>query len=159
MEEEAASSTSRAFNRPTPGAAVVHSARQHTPTQASRASRATPRALSAARELLCHPPSSTALPGTMKQWCDDVDRLLDMAHSGSTRSRPRSSRRQHEASASVRSPSVRAAPTEDLRAELNRRRAGEDAPVSVERSSDLRVELNRRRAGEDARAAEPPELF
>jgi hypothetical protein len=59
----------------------------------------------------------------------------------------------------VRSPSVRAAPTEDLRAELNRRRAGEDAPVSVERSSDLRVELNRRRAGEDARAAEPPELF
>jgi hypothetical protein len=52
---------------------------------------------------------------------------------------------------SVRSPSVRAAPTEDLRAELNRRCAGEDAPVSLERSSDLRAELNRRRAGEDAR--------
>jgi hypothetical protein len=50
----------------------------------------------------------------------------------------------------VRSPSVRAALTEDLRAELNRRRAGEDAPISLERSNDLRAELNRRRAGEDA---------
>jgi hypothetical protein len=40
----------------------------------------------------------------MKQWRDDVDRLLGMAHSASTRLRPRSSRRQHEASASVRSP-------------------------------------------------------
>jgi hypothetical protein len=53
----------------------------------------------------------------------------------------------------VRSPSVRAAPTEDLRAELNRRRAGEDALVSLERSSDLRAELNRSRAGEDARVS------
>jgi hypothetical protein len=51
----------------------------------------------------------------------------------------------------VRSPSVRAAPTEDLWAELNRRRAGEDAPVSLERSNDLRTKLNRRRAGEDVR--------
>jgi hypothetical protein len=48
---------------------------------------------------------------------------------------------------------MRAAPTEDLRVELNRRRAGEDAPVSVERSNDLRAELNRRRAGEDARVS------
>jgi hypothetical protein len=51
----------------------------------------------------------------------------------------------------VRSPSVRVAQTEDLRVELNRRRAGEDAPISLERSNDLRAELNRRRAGEDAR--------
>jgi hypothetical protein len=51
----------------------------------------------------------------------------------------------------VRSPSLRAAPTEDLRAELNRRRAAEDALVSLERSNDLRAELNRRRADEDAR--------
>jgi hypothetical protein len=86
----------------------------------------------------------------MKQWRDDVDRLLGMAHSGSVRPRPRSSRCQHEASASVRSPSVRTAPTADLRAELNRRCVGEDAPVSLERSNDLRAELNRRRAGEDA---------
>jgi hypothetical protein len=53
----------------------------------------------------------------------------------------------------VRSPSVRAAPIKDLRAELNRRRAGKDAPVSLERSNDLRVELNRRRVGEDARVS------
>jgi hypothetical protein len=50
----------------------------------------------------------------------------------------------------VRSPSVRVAPTEDLWAELNRQRAGEDAPVFLERSNDLQAELNRRRAGEDA---------
>jgi hypothetical protein len=85
----------------------------------------------------------------MKQWRDDVDRLLGMAHSGLARPRPRSSRRQHEVSASVRSPSVRAAPTEDLWAELIRRCAGEDAPISLERPDDLRAELNRRHAGED----------
>jgi hypothetical protein len=53
----------------------------------------------------------------------------------------------------VRSPSVRAELTEDLRAELNCRRAGEDAPVSLERSDDLRAKLNCRRAGEDARVS------
>jgi hypothetical protein len=51
----------------------------------------------------------------------------------------------------VRSPSVRVAPTEDLRAELNRRHAVEGAPVSLGKSNDLRAELNRRRAGEDTR--------
>jgi hypothetical protein len=94
-----------------------------------------------------------ASSGAMRQWCEDVDRLLGMAHFNSTRSRSWSSRRQHEASASVRSPSVRAAPTEDLRAELSRRHAVEDAPVSRERSNDLRAELNRRQAGEDARVS------
>jgi hypothetical protein len=48
---------------------------------------------------------------------------------------------------------VRAAPTEDLRAELNRRCAGEDAPTSLERPDDLRTELNRRHVGEDARVS------
>jgi hypothetical protein len=90
------------------------------------------------------PPSKLhGLTGSMKQWRDDVVRLLGMAHSGSTRSRSRSSRCQHEATASVRSPSVRGAQTDDLRAELNRRRAGEDARVSLERArvgvSDPRV--------------------
>jgi hypothetical protein len=153
MEEDAASSMPWASSRPAPSAAAVCSARQHTHAQTSRASRAAPGALSAARELLRHPPSSTASPGAMKQWRDDVDCLLGMAHSGSARPRPRSSRRQHEASKSVRSPSVKAAPTEDLRAELNRKRVGEDAPVSLERPDDLRTELNRRRAGEDARVS------
>jgi hypothetical protein len=151
VEEAAASSTPWANNFPAPSAdAAVHSARQHTPAQTSRASRATPGALSATRELLCHPPSSTASPGAMRQWRDYVDRLLGMAHSSSTRPRPRSSRRQHEVLATVRSPSVRAMPTEDLRAELNRWRAGEDALASMVRSNDLPAELNRWRAGEDA---------
>jgi hypothetical protein len=38
----------------------------------------------------------------------------------------------------VRSPSVRGAQTNDLRAELNRRRAGEDAWVSLERARERR---------------------
>jgi hypothetical protein len=137
VEEEAVSSTPQVPNHPVPGTAAVHAARQHTTAQTSRTpSRAAPGALSAARELLRHPPSSTASPGAMKQWQNDVDWLLGMAHSTSTRSRPRSSRRQQEASASVRSPSVRGAQTNDLRAELNRKRAGEDARVSLERARE-----------------------
>jgi hypothetical protein len=81
-EEEAASSTPQVPNRPLPGIAAVHATRQHTAAQTSRTpSRVTPGALSAARELLRHPPSSTASSGFMKQWRDDVDRLLGMAHS------------------------------------------------------------------------------
>jgi hypothetical protein len=87
-----------------------HVARQHATAQTSWIlSRAAVGTLSTAKVLLHHPPSSTASPGAMKQWRDDVDRLLGMAHSGSTRSRPRPSWRQREASASVRSPSVRGA--------------------------------------------------
>jgi hypothetical protein len=89
VEEEDASSTSRVPNRPVSGTAAVHAAQQHTTAQTSRTpSRAAPGALSTARELLRHPPSSTASPGALKQWRDDFDRLLDMAHSGSTKSRP-----------------------------------------------------------------------
>jgi hypothetical protein len=104
MEEGAASSVPRGSNRPAPGAAAMHAAQQHTPAQTSRApSRATPGgALSAARELLRNPPSSTASPRAMRQWREDVNRLLGMAHPSSARSRPRSFRRQREASASVR---------------------------------------------------------
>jgi hypothetical protein len=130
----------------------VHSATQleiSSPTSRTP-SRAAPGALSAARELLRHPPSSTASPGAMKQWCDDVDRLLSMAHSGSTRSRSRSSQRQHEATTSVCSPSVRGAQTDDLRAELNCRRAGEDARVSLERARERRQNF---KGSEDARVS------
>jgi hypothetical protein len=90
MEEEAASSTSQSSSCQTPGAAVVRPARRHTPAQASRTPSgvAPAEALSAARELLRHPPSSTASPGAMRQWRDDVDRLLGIAHSGSVRPRP-----------------------------------------------------------------------
>jgi hypothetical protein len=156
VEEEAASSTPLVPNRPVPETATVHAARQHTVAQASRIpSRVTPGALSAARELLRHPPSSTASPGAMKQWRDDVDRLLGMAHSTSTRSRPRSSRRQHEASASVRSPSVRGAQANDLRAELDRMRAGEDARVSLERARERRQNIEGRNLDQDFTVAAP----
>jgi hypothetical protein len=143
VEGEAASSTPQVPNRPVSGTATVHAARQHTVAQTSQTpSRASSGALSAARELLRHTPSSTASLGAMKQWRDDVDRLLSMAHSTSTRSRTRSSRRQHEASASVRSPSVRGAQTNDLRVELNRRRAGEDARLSLERARERRQNID-----------------
>jgi hypothetical protein len=151
MEEGAASSVPRGSYRPAPGADAMHTAQQHTPVQTSRAPSGAAHggALSAARELLRNPPSSTPSPGAMRQWREDVDRLLGMAHSGSARPKPRSFRRQCEASASVHSPSVRGARTDDLRAELNRQRAGEDARISLERDDDLRAELNRRRVGED----------
>jgi hypothetical protein len=156
VEEEAASSTPLVPNRPVPGAATVHAARQHTAAQTSRTpSRATPGALSAARELLRHPPSSTASLGAMKQWRDDVDRLLGMAHSTSTRSRPWPSRCQYEASASVRSPSVRGAQTSDLRAELDSRRAGEDARVSLERAHERRQNIEGCNLDQDFTAAAP----
>jgi hypothetical protein len=94
MEEEAASSMPRSSNCPATGAAAMHAAQQHTHVQTSRApSRAAPRALSAARELLHNPPSSTASTGAMRQWHEDVDRLLGMAHFGSARPGPRSFRR------------------------------------------------------------------
>jgi hypothetical protein len=156
VEEEAASSTPQVPNRPVPGTTAVHAARQHTTAQTSRTpSRVAPGALSVARELLRHPPSSKASSGAMKQWRDDVDRLLGMAHSGSTRSRPRPSQRQREASAYVRSPSVRGAHTNDLRAELNRRRAGEDARISLERARERRRNIEGRNLDQDFAAVAP----
>jgi hypothetical protein len=66
VEEEAASSTPRVPNRPVPGTAAVHAAQQHTTAQTSwTPSRVAPGALSVARELLRHPPSSTASPGPL----------------------------------------------------------------------------------------------
>jgi hypothetical protein len=157
MEQKVASSVPRAPDRPDSGTAVVHAMQQHTPAQASRTpSRAAPTALSAARELLRHPPSSTASPGAMKQWRDDVDRLLGMAHSTSSRSRPRSSWRQREAMASVCSPSISGAQTDDLWAELNRRCTGEDARVSLERACERRQNIEGRNLDRDF-AAEAPQ--
>jgi hypothetical protein len=154
--EEATSSVPRVSHLPVSGAAAVHAVRQHTPAQVSRTpSRAAPDVLSAARELLCHPPSSTASSGAMKQWHDDVDRLLSMTHSTSTRSKPRSTRRQCEATASVRSPSVRGAQTYDLRAELNRRRVGEYTRISLERAREHRQNIEGRNLDQDFAAVAP----
>jgi hypothetical protein len=160
VEEEAVFSTPQVPNRPVPGTAAVHAAQQHTTAQTSRTpSRTAPGALSAARELLRHPPSSMASSGAMKQWRDDVDRLLGMAHSTATRSKPRSSRRQREATASVRSPSARGAQTDDLRAELNRRRAGEDTRVSLERARERRQNIEGRNLDQDFAAVAPQALM
>jgi hypothetical protein len=156
VEGEATSSTPQVPSHPAPVTPAVHAARQHMAAQTSRTpSRASPGALSAARELLRYPPSSTASPRAMKQWRVDVDRLLGMSHSTSTRSKTRSSRRQHKASASVRSPSVRGTQTNDLRAELNRRRGGEDARVSLERARERRQNIDGRDLDQDFAAVAP----
>jgi hypothetical protein len=64
VEEQAASSTPRVPNRPVLGTATVHATQQHTTAQTSRTpSRAALGALSAAKELLRHPPSSMASLG------------------------------------------------------------------------------------------------
>jgi hypothetical protein len=91
----------------------------------------------------------------MKQWRDDVDRLLGMAHSTSTRSRSRSSWHQHEVSALVRSPSVRGAHTNNLWAELNRRRVGEDVWISLERACECHRNIEGRNLDQDFAAAAP----
>jgi hypothetical protein len=162
MGEEATSSVPRGSYHPAPAAAAVHAAQQHTLVQASRTpSRAAPGgALSAARELLRNPPSSTASPGAMRQWREDVDRLLSMAQTtpGSARTGPRPSRRQRDASASVCSPSVRGAWTDDLRVELDRRRVGEDARVSLERAREHRQNIEGCNLDRDFGAVAPQAL-
>jgi hypothetical protein len=55
----------------------------------------------------------------------------------------------------VRSPSVRGARTDDLRAELNRRRAGEDARVSLERARERRQNFEGRNLDQDFGTAAP----
>jgi hypothetical protein len=78
-----------------------------------------------------------------------------MVHSTSTRSKPRSSRRQREATTFVRSPSVRGAQTDDLRAELNRRRVGEDARISLERARERRQNIEGHNLDQDFAAVAP----
>jgi hypothetical protein len=155
MEEGAASSVPRGSYRPAPGAAAMH-------TSAAAHARADIQGfvggcswwgVVCSQGVAAQPTKFHGLAGAMRQWREDVDRLLGMAHSGSARPMPRSFQRQREASAYVRSPSVRGAQTDDLWAELNRRRAGEDARISLERADDLRAELNRTRAGKDARVS------
>jgi hypothetical protein len=56
----------------------------------------------------------------------------------------------------VRSPSVRGAQTDDLRAELNRRRTGEDAQVSLERARERHQNIEGRNLDRDF-AVEAPQ--
>jgi hypothetical protein len=55
----------------------------------------------------------------------------------------------------VRSPSVRATPTEDLRAEFNHRRAGEDAHISLERARERRQNVEGRNLDYDFTTVAP----
>jgi hypothetical protein len=95
----------------------------------------------------------------MKQWRDDVDRLLGMAHSTTIRSKPRSSSRKREATASVRSPSIRGAQTDDLQAELNRRCAREDTRTSLERARERQQNIEGRNLDQDFAAVAPQALM
>jgi hypothetical protein len=135
MGEEVASSAPRASRRP-PSRVVASVAPQRDAEQAFRAlSHPAPNGpLLAARELLHNPPDAAASPDALRQWRDDVDHLLNLAQvtpgsAGGSVSRQR--RRQDGASGSVHSSSVRSAQTKDLRAEVNRRRAGEDARITI----------------------------
>jgi hypothetical protein len=55
----------------------------------------------------------------------------------------------------LRSPSVRGAQTDDLRAELNRRRAGEDARISLERARERRQNIEGRNLDQDFTTVAP----
>jgi hypothetical protein len=147
LGEEVASTTPHVSRRPTFKAA--RAAPQHAAARALVAQSVTaPNGpLMAARELLCNPPGEAALPDAQRQWRDDIDRLLNLAQAspcsaGGSASRQR--RCQGGASGSVHSPSVRSARTEDLRAELNRRRVGEDTRVSIERARGRRLSIKGR---------------
>jgi hypothetical protein len=112
----------------------------------------------AARELLHNPPGAAALPDALRQWRDDVDCLLNLAQvtPGSTEGFvSRQCRSQGGASSSVHSPSVRSARTEDLRAELNHRRAGEDAHIPIERARVRRLSIEGRNLEAELDAAIP----
>jgi hypothetical protein len=55
----------------------------------------------------------------------------------------------------MRSPSVRGAQTNDLRAELNHRRAGEDAWVSLERARECHQNVEGRNLDQDFTVVAP----
>ena len=62
---------------------------------------------------------------------------------------------QGGASASMHSPTVKGARTEDLREELNRRHAAEDTRVSIERAHNRRLNAEGRNLGANLEAAAP----
>ena len=90
MTEGVASFAPHASRLPAPGATVpveqppsaaAHTARQRVSGHPSKApsQAASGRALAAARELLRNPPIAAASPDALRQWRDDVDRLLHLA--------------------------------------------------------------------------------
>jgi len=122
LGEDAATPAPQAFRRPTPRAAahgVQQRAVEHAPKAPAQA--APSELLAAARELLRNPPDLAASPDVMRQWRDDIDRLIILAQAtlGSTGTGSGQRRRQGGAPTSARSPTVGSARTADLRAKLN----------------------------------------
>jgi hypothetical protein len=159
MGEEVASSTPHATCRP-PSRVVARAAPRRAAEHASVVlSQPVPNGpLVVARELLRNPPGAAASPDAQRQWRDDIDRLLNLAQAspgsaGGSGTRQRC--RQGGASGSMHSPSVRSARTEDLRAELNRRHAGEDACISIERARNRRRNIEGRNLGAELDAVVP----
>ena len=175
MAEGVASSAPRASRLPAPGATVpveqppmaaAPVARQRESGRPSKApsQAASSGALAAARELLRNPPVVAASPDALRQWRDDVDRLLHLAQASP--SLPQFCKDWATTSAwqcggtlppapglcvGVRAlPHGEGARTEDLRAELNRRRGGEDACISVERARERRLNIEGRNLNADA---------
>jgi len=87
MGESAATPAPQASRRPTPRAAA-HGAQQRAAEHAPRAPAqvAPSEPLAAARELLRNPPELAVSPDVMRQWRDDIDRLIILAQAtpGST---------------------------------------------------------------------------
>jgi len=80
MGEDTATPTPQAARRPTPRAAA-HGAQQraaeHAPRAPAQAAPSEP--IAAARELLRNPPDLAASPDVMRQWRNDIDRLIILA--------------------------------------------------------------------------------
>jgi hypothetical protein len=147
LGEEVASTTPHVSRRPTSRAARAAPQRAAARASVVQSVPAPNGPLMAARELLRNPPGEAASPDAQRQWRDNVDRLLNLAQASPSSvggSAPRQRCHQGGASGSVHSPSVRSARTKDLRAELNRRRAGEDARVFIERARGRRLSIEGR---------------
>ena len=80
MGEGAATPAPQASRRTTPRAAA-HGAQQRAAEHAPRAPAqvALSEQLAAARELLRNPPELAVSPDVMRQWCNDIDRLIILA--------------------------------------------------------------------------------
>ena len=80
MGEDAATTAPQAFRRPTPRAAAQGAqqrAAEHAPRAPAQPAPSEP--LAATRELLRNPPDLAASPDVMRQWRDDIDRLIILA--------------------------------------------------------------------------------
>ena len=158
MGEGAATLAPQASRRPTPRAAALGTqqrAAEHSPRAPAQVAPSEP--LAAARELLRNPPELAVSPDVMRQWRDDIDCLIILAQAtpGSTGTGSGERRRQGGAPTSARFPTVGSVRTTDLRAELNRRHAGEDARVSMERARERRLNIEGRNLNADLGAAAP----